>query len=317
MNVRVVMLGYQTWGHKTLEALIDSRHQVELVITHPPSEHSYESIWADSVEDLARGNGIDVHLAKRPTDDLITRVTDIAPDVMVANNWRTWLPPALFTIPRHGTLNLHDSLLPEFTGFSPVIWALISGASQTGLTAHMMDDDLDTGGIITRRAVPITDSSTGTDLVRATIDLIPEVLLEALDAIESGTAAVTPQDLSRRTFFHKRADIDSLVDWTWPAEEIERFVRALQDPYPNAYTWFRGDRLRITRARLSRSVYGGTPGRVFIAEDDGMVIVAGRDAYRGASRGLVIDRLRTDDGVEHRALDFFTHGGGYLTNTAG
>lgn len=317
VSVRVVMLGYQTWGHKTLEALVKSRHQVELVVTHPPSEHSYESIWADSVEDLARSEGIDVHLAKRPTDELIAAVRDISPDVMVANNWRTWLPPELFTIPEHGTLNLHDSLLPEFTGFSPVIWALISGASQTGLTAHMMDDDLDTGGIITQRSVPITDTSTGTGLVQATIDLIPEVLIEALDAIEFGTAELTPQDLSRRTFFHKRADIDSLVDWTKPAGEIERFVRALQDPYPNAYTYFHGERLRITGAHLSRSIYGGTPGRVFIAEDDGMVIVAGSEAYRGGSHGLVIDRLRTDDGVEHAALDYFTRGGGYLTNTPG
>ncbi|SIR62152.1 methionyl-tRNA formyltransferase [Williamsia sterculiae] len=312
--MRVVMFGYQTWGHKTLEALIKSRHQVELVVTHPPSEHAYETIWADSVEDLARSEGIDVHLAKRPTDELIARVTEIAPDIMVANNWRTWLPPELFSIPTHGTLNLHDSLLPRFTGFSPVIWALISGATETGLTAHLMDDDLDTGGIIAQRSVPITESSTGTGLVQETIDQIPEVLLDALDRIEDGTATVTPQDLTQRSFFHKRAEVDSLIDWHKPADEIERFIRALQDPYPNAYTHFRGERLRVVRAHVSRSIYGGTPGRVFIGEDDGMVIVAGDEAYRGGSPGLVIDRLRTDDGTEHGALDYFRHGGGYLTD---
>jgi methionyl-tRNA formyltransferase len=313
--MRVVMLGYQTWGHRTLEALLASRHEVVLVVTHPPSDHAYESIWADSVEDLARDAGVDVHLAKRPDDALIARVAELAPDVMVANNWRTWLPPALFTLPTHGTLNLHDSLLPRFTGFSPVIWALISGATETGLTAHMMDDDLDTGGIITQRAVPITETSTGPDLVRATIDLIPEVLLDALDRIEAGTASPTPQDLGERTFFHKRSEQDSLVDWRLPASEIERFVRALQDPYPNAYTFFRGARLRIVEAHVSRSVYGGTPGRVFIAEDGGMVIVAGADAYRGGSPGLVLDVIRTDDGTEHKALDWFGHGGGYLSST--
>ncbi|MEH3154326.1 MAG: methionyl-tRNA formyltransferase [Gordonia paraffinivorans] len=313
--MRVVMLGYQTWGHKTLEALLSSRHEVVLVVTHPPSDHAYESIWADSVEELARGAGVDVHLAKRPDEALITRVADLAPDVMVANNWRTWLPPELFTLPTHGTLNLHDSLLPRFTGFSPVIWALISGASETGLTAHMMDDDLDTGAIISQRAVPITGSSTGPGLVRATIDLIPEVLLDALDQIESGTASPTPQDLAQRTFFHKRSEQDSLVDWRLPAAEIERSVRALQDPYPNAYTYFRGRRLRIVEAHVSRSVYGGTPGRVFIGEDGGMVIVAGADAYRGGSPGLVLDVIRTDDGTEHKALDWFGHGGGYLTAT--
>lgn len=311
--MRVIMFGYQTWGHRTLQALLKSRHEVCLVVTHPTSDHAYESIWADSVEDLARSEGIEVFLAKRPTPELIERVAAVAPDVMVANNWRTRLPEELFGIPAHGTLNLHDSLLPKFTGFSPVIWSLISGATHTGLTAHLMDADLDTGGILVQRAVEITSSSTGTSLVLDTLDLVPHVLEEALDRLEFGTAIAVPQDLSQRTFFHKRSDRDSLVDWTWPAADIERFVRALSDPYPNAYTYFRGERLRLIASHVSRCTYGGTPGRVFIEEDGGMVIVAGALAYRGQSPGLVLDVVRTDDGVDHDALAYFGHGGGYLT----
>lgn len=310
--MRVATFGYQTWGHKTLESLIASRHEVVLSVTHPPSEHAYEAIWSDSVEELARANGIPVHLAQRPDNDLIERVKLAEPDIIVANNWRTWLPRELFDLPVHGTLNLHDSLLPKFTGFSPVIWALISGESKVGLTAHRMDDDLDTGDIVLQRSVPITPTSTATELVQATIDLIPGVLIDALDQIESGTAVWTPQQLSERTFFHKRSEIDSQINWTWPADQIDRLVRAQSDPYPNAYTHFRGQRLRITRASVSRGVYGGTPGRVFIHEGDGMVIVAGADAHLGRRRGLVIERLRTDDGVEHAGREFFPHGGGYL-----
>lgn len=311
--MRVAMFGYQTWGHRTLQALVKSRHEVCLVVTHPASEHVYESIWDDSVEDLARAEGIEVFLAKRPTPELIDRVAALAPDVMVANNWRTKLPRELFGLPRYGTVNLHDSLLPKFTGFSPVIWSLISGATHTGLTAHLMDDELDTGAVLVQRSVEITPTSTGTSLVYDTLDLVPEVLTEALDGLESGTVTPVPQDLSERTFFHKRSDRDSLVDWTWPAVDIERFIRALSDPYPNAYTYFRGERVRLIASHVSRCAYGGTPGRVFIDEDGGMVIVAGADAYRGRSPGLVLDVVRTDDGVDHRAVDYFGHGGGYLT----
>lgn len=311
--MRVVMFGYQTWGHRTLQALLKSRHEVCLVVTHPTSDHAYESIWADSVEDLAHIEDIEVFLAKRPTPELIERVAAVAPDVMVANNWRTRLPEELFGIPALGTLNLHDSLLPKFTGFSPVIWSLISGATHTGLTAHLMDAELDTGDILVQRAVEITPSSTGTSLVRATLDLVPEVLEEALDQLEFGTATAVPQDLSQRTFFHKRSDRDGLVDWAWPAADIERLVRALSDPYPNAYTYFRGERLRLVASHVSRCTYGGTPGRVFIEEGGGMVIVAGAEAYRGQSPGLVLDVVRTDDGVDHDALAYFGHGGGYLT----
>ncbi|WP_003891340.1 methionyl-tRNA formyltransferase [Mycolicibacterium smegmatis] len=313
--MRVVMFGYQTWGHRTLQALLKSRHEVCLVVTHPTSDHAYESIWADSVEDLARGAGIEVLLAKRPTPELVERVRELAPDVGVANNWRTRLPRELFSIPKYGTVNLHDSLLPKFTGFSPVIWSLISGAGQTGLTAHFMDDELDTGDILLQRSVEITPTSTGTSLVYDTLDLIPDVLEDALDAIENGTATPVPQDLSQRTFFHKRSARDSLVDWSWPAADIERFIRALSDPYPNAYTYFRGERLRLISAHVSRCTYGGTPGRVFIEENGGMVIVAGADAFRGRSPGLVLDVVRTDDGIDHSALDYFGHGGGYLTTT--
>lgn len=313
--MRVAMFGYQTWGHRTLQALLKSRHEVVLVATHPVSEHAYESIWADSVEDLARNEGIEVLLAKRPTSELVERVKDVQPDVMVANNWRTRLPEELFRIPEHGTVNLHDSLLPAFTGFSPVIWSLISGASHTGLTAHLMDGELDTGDVLVQHSVEITPTSTGTSLVLATLDLVPGVLNEALDQLEFGTAKPVPQDLSRRTFFHKRCERDGQVDWNWPAQDIERLIRALSDPYPNAYTYFRGQRLRLISARVSRCRYGGTPGRVFIEEDGGMVIVAGADAHRGESPGLVLDVVRTDDGVDHSAMAYFKHGGGYLSSS--
>lgn len=312
--MRVVMFGYQTWGQRTLQALLKSRHDVCLVVTHPSSDHAYESIWADSVEELARSEGIEVYLAKRPSPELIETVRDLAPDVMVANNWRTKLSRELFGIPRWGTVNLHDSLLPAFTGFSPVIWSLISGATHTGLTAHLMDDELDTGAVLVQRSVEITPSSTGTSLVHDTLDLVPEVLECALDGLEYQSLTPVPQNLTQRTFFHKRSEEDGRIDWSWPAADIERLVRALSDPYPNAYTYFRGERLRVISSHVSRCAYGGTPGRVFIEEDGGMVIVAGVDAYRGRSRGLVLDVVRTDDGVDHAALDYFGHGGGYLTD---
>lgn len=311
--MRVVMFGYQTWGHRTLRALLDSGHSVVGVVTHPTSAHAYEKIWADSVEDLARDNDIAVHIARRPDAAMVEQLAEWAPEIIVANNWRTWLPPEVFDLPVYGTLNLHDSLLPEFTGFSPVPWALISGASQVGLTAHRMDGELDTGDIAVQRAVPVGPRSTGTELVNATIDLIPEVLLDALAQIEARTVQWQPQDLDRRSFFHKRTELDSLIDWSWPAEDIDRLVRAMSDPYPSAHTYCRGVRVDVTAAHVSTSRYGGTPGRIFIKEDDGMAIVAGGDAHRGGRRALVIDRIRTPDGVEHLAADYFPSGGGYLS----
>ena len=312
--MRVATFGYQTWGHKTLEALITSPHDVVLAVTHPPSDQPYESIWADSVEDLARDNGIPVHLAQRPDAELIARVKSAEPDIIVANNWRTWLPRELFDLPPHGTLNLHDSLLPKFTGFSPVIWAMISGATEVGLTAHRMDDELDTGDVVLQRAIPIGPDDTGTSLVRATIDLIPEVLIEALDLIEQGKATWTPQDLDERTFFHKRSARDSIIDWTLARRGFGALRAGPLGSLPECRHVLPRPAGPRPAASVSRCRYGGTPGRVFIAEGDGMVIVAGAARLsRATAQVWSSSACASTTARELPALEFFGRGGGYLT----
>ncbi|MGW6740826.1 methionyl-tRNA formyltransferase [Streptomyces sp. NPDC055025] len=312
--MRVVMFGYQTWGHRTLQALLDSEHEVVLVVTHPKSDHVYEKIWDDSVAELAEKHGVPVLLRNRPDDEeLLRTLREAAPDIIVANNWRTWLPPEIFDLPPHGTLNVHDSLLPAYAGFSPLIWALINGEPEVGVTAHRMDAELDAGDVVFQRSVPVGATDTATDLFHRTVDLIGPIVTDSLDAIASGTARWVPQDRSRASFFHKRSIEDSRIDWSWPAEDLERLIRAQSDPYPNAFTHHRGRRIRIVSAALSQARYGGTPGRIFIREGDGVVIVAGPDARTGRSKGLVIRRLRTEDGTEHAATDYFRTMGGYLT----
>ncbi|KND43229.1 methionyl-tRNA formyltransferase [Streptomyces stelliscabiei] len=312
--MRIAMFGYQTWGHRTLRALLDSGHDVVLVVTHPKSDHAYEKIWNDSVADLAEQHGVPVLLRNRPDDEeLLRALKEADPDLIVANNWRTWLPPEIFDLPTHGTLNIHDSLLPTYAGFSPLIWALINGEQEVGVTAHRMDGELDMGDVLLQRSVPVGPKDTATDLFHRTVDLIGPLVTDSLELIASGEAVWTPQDRSRSSFFHKRSLEDSRIDWTWPAEDLERFVRAQSDPYPNAFTHHRGERIRIVSASASEGRYGGTPGRIFIREGDGVVIVAGADARSGRLPGLVVERVRTEDGTEHAATDYFRTMGGYLT----
>ncbi|MFI6851094.1 methionyl-tRNA formyltransferase [Streptomyces sp. NPDC050416] len=312
--MRVVMFGYQTWGHRTLQALLDSEHDVVLVVTHPKSEHAYEKIWSDSVADLAEENGVPVVIRNRPDDELFERLKEADPDIIVANNWRTWIPPRIFDLPRHGTLNVHDSLLPKYAGFSPLIWALINGEPEVGVTAHMMNDELDAGDIVRQEAVAVGPADTATDLFHKTVDLIAPVTIGALGLIASGQTEFTKQDRSRASFFHKRSIEDSRIDWSWPAEDLERLVRAQSEPYPSAFTFHRGRRLEVLAAVVSEGRYGGTPGRIFYREGEGVVIVAGADARTGRNHGLAITRVRTEDGRELPASEYFTAMGGYLTN---
>lgn len=312
--MRVVMFGYQTWGHRTLQALLDSGHEVVMAVTHPKSDHVYEKIWDDSVADLAEKHDIPVLLRNRPDDpELLAKLRESEPDLIVANNWRTVLPAEIFDLPVHGTLNIHDSLLPAYAGFSPLIWALLNGEREVGVTAHRMNAELDAGDVLLQRAVPVGAHDTVTDLFHRTVDLITPVVHESLGLIASGRAEWIPQDRARASFFHKRSLEDSRIDWTWPAEDLERLVRAQSDPYPNAFTHHKGQRIRIVEAAVSAGCYGGTPGRIFIREGDGVVVVAGAEARSGLLRGLLVKRVRTADGAEIAATEYFRTMGGYLT----
>ncbi|MCJ1708517.1 methionyl-tRNA formyltransferase [Microbacterium sp. VKM Ac-2923] len=310
--MRVVVFGFQTWGHRTLRAIMDSSHEVVLAVTHPVGNSAYEQMWADSVEDLARGAGIPVHVTKRPDAALIALIDDLDPDIIVANNWRTLLPPEVYDRPRRGTLNIHDSLLPAYAGFSPLIWALINGETHVGVTAHLMDERLDTGPIIAQQSIAVGPTDRTVDLFHRTVDVIEPLVVHALDLLERGEAVPVAQNPANASYFHKRTERDSRIDWTWPADAIERLVRAQSDPYPNAFTHFRGQRVRVIEASVSSGRYGGTPGRVTVEEGDGVAVVAGPDAWRGRNRAVLLRTLRLDDGTEVSARALIGDSGAYL-----
>ncbi len=311
--MKVVLFAYQTWGHHVLASLLRSRHDVVLVATHPPGEDPYETIWLDSVDELARAHAIPVVVKRRPDAELAVRLADAHADVMVASNWRTWIPPEIFTVPRLGALNVHDSLLPAYAGFAPLNWALINGEPEVGVTVHVMDAELDRGDIVHQIRVPVGRRDTAVDLFHKTMPLFGPITLASLDELEHGTGERIPQDPSKASFFHKRSLEDSRIDWTWPAEDLANLVRAQAGPYPNAFTFFGEQRIQVLSARVSRNRCGGTPGRLFAREGDGVIVVCGADARRGRNHGLVLEDVRTDDDGELAAGELFERMGGYLT----
>ena len=312
--MKVILFAYQTWGHTLLRALLDSRHEVVLVATHPQGDDAYESIWMDSVEELAGAHGIPVILKTRPDAELTARVRAAQADVMVACNWRTWIPPEIFDAPRLGTLNVHDSLLPAYAGFAPLNWALINGEPEVGITAHVMNAELDRGEIILQPRVTVGPRDTVVDLIEKTMPLFGPTTLQSLEHMEHGTGERIAQDLGKASFFHKRALEDSRIDWTWPAQDLVNLVRAQAGPYPNAFAYAGAERLRVLSARVSRQRCGGTAGRIFQREGDGVIIVCGPEPRRGANHGLVLERVRTDDDRELAAGEWFERMGGYLTS---
>jgi methionyl-tRNA formyltransferase len=302
-----------TWGRRTIEAVLAAGHEVPLIVTHPDSDNAYEKIFNESVAELAAAHDIPILVRNRADDEVRAAVAAADADVMVVSNWRTWIAPEVFSLPRLGTLNVHDALLPSYAGFAPLNWALINDEPEVGVTAHMMNAEFDAGDIVVQQATPVTDDDVVTDLFDRTLAMFGPLTVEALALIGSGHAAPTPQDRRVASYFHRRGDEENRIDWSWPARDLFNLVRAQSDPYPNAYCFHGDRRLRILRARVTDTPYGGTPGRIFIRRGSGVVIVAGADARRGRSPGLLVERVRLDDGRDLAALDYFAHMGGYLT----
>lgn len=250
--------------HRTLSAVINAGHEVVLVVTHPTSDHPYGQMWADSVEELAKENGLPVCVTERVGDDVIDALRSAAPDIIVANNCRTWLPPEIFSVPRHGALNVYDGLIPEYAGFFPILWVLLNRETHVGVTVHEMNEILDDGTIVAQQAIPVGSEDTTTDLVLKTIGLVEPLVQRALNDVAEGRVHAQPQNLNRTIYFYKRGEQEFHIDFTQPAEDIALLVRAQSDPYPNAFFEFQGQRIRVFPVHVSRGRFGGTPGRVTV-----------------------------------------------------
>ena len=315
--MRLVFLGYQTWGCVALEALLAAGHEVPLVITHPYSDGPYETIWSDSVAELAAARGIPCVERIYANDAEAGRlIRECDAELIVSSDWRTWLSPRIYSLVRHGAINVHDALLPRYGGFAPLNWALLNGEPEVGVTVHFMNEEFDLGDIVLQRRVPVADGDTATTLFHKTLPLFGELTVEAVGRIADGSVVRTPQDPERATFFHKRSERDSLIDWMFDPEFICRLVLAQSLPYPPAFTYHNGRKLQIHAASLSRRRYGGTPGRIFCRAEGGVVVVAGPSAPRGLNQGVVLQEVSLAEGGPIKAVDYFEKMGGYLTSNA-
>ncbi|WP_040667808.1 methionyl-tRNA formyltransferase [Nitrolancea hollandica] len=310
--MRVVFMGYNIWGHVTLDALIRAGHDVRLVVTHPERRDRSGVFSNQPVEHLAKAQGIPLLVRKHARDALLAdSIRERNPEVIVASNWRTWLPPKIFNIPRYGTLNIHDALLPKYGGFCPINWAILNGESQTGVTVHYVNEQLDLGDIVLQQRVPISLTDTATDVLHRTLPLCGSLAVQALSLIATGDVQRIPQDPRQATMFHKRSERDCRIDWRLPRTRVYNLIRAQSDPYPNAFTFYQGQRVRIKQASLTQDCYAGTPGRLFCRLPSGVIALAGPDAT-GQGQGILIEVVQVGDGPPLQATDFFRRMGGYL-----
>ncbi len=196
------------------------------------------------------------------TDILATQLKSLRPDVCVVVAYGKIIPKKLLSIPPHGWLNVHASLLPKYRGASPIQAAILNGEQKTGVTLMQIDAGLDTGPIIKQAELAVSPVETSSTLHDKLSTLGAELLRQELDNFLKGKIHPRPQNHAQATLTKIIKKEDGKIDWHNPAEYIERQIRAYT-PWPGAYCWWNNKRLKIIQAQVAKENKSQSPGEVF------------------------------------------------------
>jgi UDP-4-amino-4-deoxy-L-arabinose formyltransferase / UDP-glucuronic acid dehydrogenase (UDP-4-keto-hexauronic acid decarboxylating) len=233
--MKAVVLAYHNIGCVGIDALLKQGIEIAAVFTH--KDNPNESVWFDSVAELASGLGIPVFAPDNINHPLwVEKIRSLAPDILFSFYYRGMVKKEILDIPPAGCLNLHGSLLPRYRGRCPINWVLVNGEAETGVTLHYMTPKPDDGDIVGQRRIPITQDDTALTLHRKTADTSATLMDELLPSIVNGTATRQPQDHSQASYFGGRSPKDGEIDWHTPAVMVRNLVRAVTRPYPGAFS---------------------------------------------------------------------------------
>ena len=164
-------------------------------------------------------------------------------DVILSINYLYLIDEYLIQIPSKYAINFHGSLLPKYRGRTPHVWAIINNETKTGITAHLIDADCDTGDIVEQIVIEINQNDTGASILEKFNEKYWDLIQSVLVKIENDQLEVNKQDQTKATYFGKRTPDDGLIDWGWQKERIRNWVRAQADPYPGAFILFQNEKI--------------------------------------------------------------------------
>ena len=278
--MRIVFIGAGEIGVPTLQALLrSSEHQLTGVVTQPDKPVGRaQRIEPTPIKRALAGSKVPILQPARIKDrQAIEEIRALQPDAIVVIAYGQILPREVLEIPRIACLNLHASLLPRWRGAAPIQAAIAAGDPETGITVMYMAEGLDTGDILLQRRIDILPTDTGGSLHDRLAQIAPETLLEALQMLAKGNAPRIPQDNALATYAPKLTRDDGKIDWSEPAETIERKIRAF-NPWPGAFTEIASLGARKLKVFSAAIVdLNGKPGE-FLRSDKELVIAAGKNA---------------------------------------
>jgi methionyl-tRNA formyltransferase len=297
--MRVVFLGTPEFAVPSLEVLA-RHHQVVAVYTQPDRPKGRGNQLAESpVKMAAKGLGIEVWQPER-----IRRAENFEPlrawgaEIMVVVGYGQIIPQNIIDLPAHGIFNVHASLLPKYRGAAPIQWAIANGETETGVTIMQIDAGLDTGDMLNKAKLAIGSAETAPELSARLAPLGADLLIETIKQMEAGIVPREKQNNDDATLAPILKKEDALVDWSRSSAQIYNRWRGF-NPWPGAYTFFRGQPLAITHAALAEP-RPCAPGQAFMEK---------RHLFIGCGEGTAIELLEVQlAGKKRMSAEAFLNG---------
>lgn len=267
-------MGTPEFAGAILNQIVATGHNVVAVYSQPPRPAGRgKNTKPSATHSIAESLNIDVHCPQTFQEQAeINIFKALKPDVAIVAAYGVILPQSILDIPKYGCLNIHASLLPRWRGAAPVQRAIIAGDTSTGICIMQMEAGLDTGPVLLRREIDISATDTGASLSARLSAVGGLLVLDALTQMEKLTSAAQPQ--SGVTYAKKIDKRETRIDWSRPAQEVDRQIRALS-PFPGAWCETPAGRLKIL---LSHPADGaGTPGKIL---DNRLTIACGDGAVQ-------------------------------------
>jgi len=272
--MRLIFMGTPEFSVPVLDALVQAGHEIVAVYCQPPRPAGRgKKETPTPVHQRALALGLPVrHPTSLKGGQAQADFAALNADVAVVVAYGLILPQAVLDAPKHGCLNIHASLLPRWRGAAPIHRAIMAGDTETGICIMQMDAGLDTGPVLLREATPIGVQDTTGQLHDRLSVMGARLIVTALSRLDDLTPA--PQPTEGVTYAAKIDKSEAAVDWTHPAVDVDRQIRALS-PFPGAWVDHDGQRIKLLASRLADGA--GTPGTVL---DDALTVACGKDAVQ-------------------------------------
>ena len=278
--MRTLYLGTPDFAVPPLQRMIDCGLAPAAVFSQPDrAKGRGKKISPTPVKAAALAAGLPVYQPESiNSPEALAILQDLQPDVMVVAAYGQILRRPVLQLPPKGIINIHASLLPAYRGAAPIQRAIINGERETGVTIMFIEEGLDCGDMLLRRAIPIGPDEDVASLHDRLSLLGADMLIEALDLLERGQVEAVPQNDDLATYAPMLNKEDEKLDWTLPAAALHNRIRGM-NPFPGVYTWYNGKRLKIKKAALAQGEsVCCAPGEILALDGETVKVGAGSGA---------------------------------------